>query len=98
MIDLKKMSMHELYALRIQVEQIIRITSRRDFALQRQFKRVQKLAAEKGLSVQDLLHLLEEIEKVLRRSSPIQYRSPVNSSQDGSEHGRISAILSDDTN
>ena len=85
MINLEEMSMHDLCALRAKVEMKI---LRRGCAIQREFKRFQKLAAGQGLSLEDLLHSTEKAQKVLRTGLPIKYRNPVNPSQGWSGYGR----------
>ena len=88
MIDLENMSLPELRTLRAQVEQEIR---RRGSATQRLIKRVQKLAADQGFSLNELLTVAggdTETPAVSRSGSPIKYCNPVNPAQGWTGHGR----------
>ncbi|MDR0564077.1 MAG: H-NS histone family protein [Azoarcus sp.] len=88
MIDLENMPMPELRTLRAQVEAEIR---RRGSATQRLLRRVQKLAAEQGLSLNELLEIDggdSRSATVSRSGASIKYRNPVNPSQGWTGHGR----------
>jgi len=89
MIALEKMSLPELRTLRAQVETEFR---RRGSSTQRLLKRIQKLSADRGLSLQDLVSFGDEangkIQTVSRTGNAIRYRNPVNPSQGWTGHGR----------
>jgi DNA-binding protein H-NS len=88
MIDLETLSLPELRTLRAQVETEIR---RRGSATQRLIKRVQKLAADQGLSLNELMAVAggaSEIPTTSRSGAAIKYRNPVNPSQGWTGHGR----------
>lgn len=88
MIDLEHMPLPELRSLRAHVEAEIR---RRGSATHRLVKRVQKLAAEHGLSLAELLNSAgsEADPTVSKRSGkPIKYRNPANPAQGWTGHGR----------
>ncbi|MDR1462735.1 MAG: H-NS histone family protein [Azoarcus sp.] len=88
MIDLESLALPELRALRTQVETEIR---RRGSATQRLIKRVQKLAADQGLSLNELIAVAggaSEIPTTSRSGAVIKYRNPVNPSQGWTGHGR----------
>jgi len=89
MIALEKMSLPELRALRIQVETEVR---RRGSSTQRLLKRIQKLSAEQGFSLQDLVNFKGEVDNknktASRTGSAIKYRNPINPSQGWTGHGR----------
>jgi len=88
MIDLETMPLPELRTLRAQIEAEIR---RRGSATQRLIKRVQKLAADQGLSLNELLTVAgssDEIPTVSRSGTAIKYRNPVNPAQGWTGHGR----------
>ncbi|MDR2015299.1 MAG: H-NS histone family protein [Azoarcus sp.] len=88
MIDLETMPLPELRTLRAQIEVEIR---RRAAGTQRLVKRVQKLAADQGLSLNELLAVAgssDEVQAVSRSGAAIKYRNPVNPSQGWTGHGR----------
>jgi len=88
MIDLETMPLPELRTLRVQIEAEIR---RRGSATQRLIKRVQKLAADQGLSLNELLTVAggaDEAPTVSRSGTAIKYRNPVNPAQGWTGHGR----------
>jgi DNA-binding protein H-NS len=88
MIDLETMPLPELRTLRAQVETEIR---RRGSATQRLIKRVQKLAADQGLSLNELIAVAGgegELPSTSRTGSVIKYRNPVNPGQGWTGHGR----------
>ncbi|MDR2031800.1 MAG: H-NS histone family protein [Azoarcus sp.] len=87
-MDLETIPLPELRTLRAQVETEIR---RRGSATQRLIKRVQKLAADQGLSLTDLVAVAggtAELPTTSRTGSVIKYRNPVNPSQGWTGHGR----------
>ncbi|MCL2645008.1 MAG: H-NS histone family protein [Betaproteobacteria bacterium] len=88
MIDLESMPIPELRTLRAQIEAEIR---RRGSATQRLLKRVEKLAADQGLSLSELISVVGdpgEAPKASRPASVIKYRNPVNPSQGWTGQGR----------
>lgn len=88
MIDLETMPLPELRTLRAQIEAEIR---RRGSATQRLIRRVQKLAADQGLSLNELLTVAgnaDAIPSVSRAGTSIKYRNPVNPAQGWTGHGR----------
>jgi DNA-binding protein H-NS len=88
MIDIKKMSPAELRVLRTQVDAEIR---RRGSATQRLLKRVQKMATQRGFSLQELMNVAgtdDEVQTVSHAGAPIKYRNPVNPAQSWTGHGR----------
>lgn len=88
MIDLETMSLPELRTLRAHVDSEIR---RRGSATQRLIKRVQKLAADQGLSLNELLSAAgpeSEAPAVSRSGAAIKYRNPANPAQGWTGHGR----------
>ncbi|MDR0634223.1 MAG: H-NS histone family protein [Azoarcus sp.] len=88
MIDLENLPLPELRTLRAQVETEIR---RRGSATQRLIKRVQKLAADQGLSLNELIAVAggtAEVPATSRSGGTIKYRNPVNPSQGWTGHGR----------
>ena len=88
MIDLENMPLPELRTLRAQIEAEIR---RRGSATQRLIKRVQKLAADQGLSLNELLTVAgsaDEAPTVSRSGTAFKYRNPVNPAQVWTGHGR----------
>lgn len=88
MIDLENLPLPELRTLRAQVETEIR---RRGSATQRLIKRVQKLAADQGLSLNELIAVAggaAEAPVASRSGGTIKYRNPVNPSQGWTGHGR----------
>jgi DNA-binding protein H-NS len=87
-IDLETMPLPELRTLRAQIEAEIR---RRGSATQRLIKRVQKLAADQGLSLNELITVAGgscEAPTVSRAGTTIKYRNPVNTAQGWTGHGR----------
>ncbi|MDR2924660.1 MAG: H-NS histone family protein [Azoarcus sp.] len=89
MIDLETMPLPELRTLRAQIESEIR---RRGSATQRLIRRVQKLAADQGLSLNELLTVAgsssDAVSTVSRTGAAIKYRNPVNPAQGWTGHGR----------
>ncbi|MDR1854072.1 MAG: H-NS histone family protein [Azoarcus sp.] len=87
-MDLETLPLPELRTLKAQVEAEIR---RRGSATQRLVKKVQKLAAGQGLSLEDLARLANgdvPVAKTARTGGTIKYRNPVNPSQGWTGHGR----------
>jgi len=88
MIDLENMPIPELRTLRAQIEAEIR---RRGSATQRLLKRVEKLAADQGFSLSELIAVAgtaDEVQKVSRSGTALKYRNPVNPTQGWTGHGR----------
>jgi DNA-binding protein H-NS len=89
MVNLETIPLPELRALRVSIDAEIR---RRGSATQRLIKRVQKLAADQGLSIKELAHLTDgtngSVPAVSRTGAAIKYRNPVNPSQGWTGHGR----------
>ncbi|MDR2093158.1 MAG: H-NS histone family protein [Azoarcus sp.] len=87
-MDLETLPLPELRTLRAQVETEIR---RRGSATQRLIKKVQKLAADQGLSLNELIAVAgdaSEVPTTSRSGAAIKYRNPVNPSQGWTGHGR----------
>ncbi|MDR2209461.1 MAG: H-NS histone family protein [Azoarcus sp.] len=88
MIDLETMPLGELRTLRAQIEAEIR---RRNSTTQRLIKRMQKMAADQGLSLNELLTVAgssDEIPTVSRSGTAIKYRDPKNPARGWTGHGR----------
>ncbi|MDR1853736.1 MAG: H-NS histone family protein [Azoarcus sp.] len=88
MLDLETLPLPELRTLKAQVEAEIR---RRGSATQRLVKKVQKLAADQGLSLNELVAIAGgagAAPATSRSGSAIKYRNPVNPSQGWTGHGR----------
>jgi DNA-binding protein H-NS len=97
MVDIvyEDLSLPDLRAIKAQVEQEIR---RRGSATQRLIKRVQKLAADQGLSLNELIAVAGgsgEVPVVARSGGTIKYRNPVNPSQGWTGHGRKPGWVAD---
>jgi DNA-binding protein H-NS len=89
MIDLESLSLSELRNLEIQIKAEVR---RRGSLTQRLIKKVQKLADDQGLSLNELFAIANgntELASTNTRSGGIiKYRNPVNPSQGWTGHGR----------
>lgn len=88
MIDLESLSLPELRTLRAQVEQAIR---RKGSATQRLIKRMQKMADDQGISLNELISIAggsSSIPTTSRSGAAIKYRNPVNPSQGWTGRGR----------
>jgi len=88
MIDLESLSLPELRTLRAQVEQAIR---RKGSATQRLIKRMQKMADDQGISLNELISIAGgtgSIPVTSRPGATIKYRNPVNPTQGWTGHGR----------
>jgi len=88
MVNLEGLSLPELKSLKADVEQAIR---KQVSGTQRLVKKVQKLAAAQGFSLNELLAIAGgsgEVPATSRSGSVIKYRNPVNPSQGWTGHGR----------
>ena len=88
MDNLETKTLPELRSLRAAVEAEIR---RRGSATQRLIKRVQKLAQDQGLSLNELIAVAggaAEVPTVSRSGSVIKYRNPTDPSIGWTGHGR----------
>ena len=95
MIDLEKLTIQELRAFKSQIEQEIR---RRTSVTQRLLRKVQKLAADQGLSLNELVSVAGssgDVVSTTRTGSVIKYRNPVNPSQGWTGHGRKPGWVTD---
>jgi DNA-binding protein H-NS len=91
MVDLESLSLPELRTLEVQIKAEIR---RRGSATQRLIKKVQKIADDQGLSLNELLALANggavttELTGFSRSGGVIKYRNPVDPSKGWTGHGR----------